>query len=67
MFYGCRNLKKIDGIDTWEFDDNNGIDMTNMFYNCINLTDIGDIDYWKNVVGCNDGMFHNCKQLTLPM
>lgn len=51
MFYDCKNLKKIDGIDTWEFDDNNRIDMTNMFYNCSNLTDIGDIDYWENVVG----------------
>ena len=66
MFYDCKNLKKIDSIDTWEFDDNNRINMTNMFYNCSNLTDIGDIDYWENVVGYKKGMFYNCKQLTLP-
>ena len=66
MFYDCKNLKKIYGIDTWEFDDNNRINMTNMFYNCSNLTDIGDIDYWENVVGYKKGMFYNCKQLTLP-
>ena len=67
MFFGCKNLKTINGIDTWEFEDNLRINMANMFYNCSNLTNIGDIDYWKNVVGYNNGMFYNCKQLTLPM
>ena len=67
MFYNCKNLKKIDGIDTWEFDDNNRIDMMNMFYNCSNLTNIGEKKKKKNVVGYNAGMFYNCKQLTLPM
>ena len=66
MFFGCQDLKTIKGIDTWEFDDNNRIDMMNMFYNCSYLTDIGDIDYWENVVGNKKGMFHNCQQLTLP-
>ena len=67
MFYYCKNLKKIDGIDTWEFDDNNRIDMTNMFCNCNNLTDIGDIDYWENVIRYKDGMFYLCNKLTRPM
>lgn len=68
MFYYCKNLKKIDGIDTWDFDDNNNkIDMTNMFCNCNNLTDIGDIDYWENVVRYKDGMFYRCNKLTPPM
>ena len=66
MFYNCKNLKKIDGIDTWEFDDNNRIDMMNMFYNCNDLTDIGDIDYWENVVGTKKGTLHDCQQLILP-
>ena len=66
MFFGCQDLKTIKGIDTWEFDDNNRINMANMFYNCSNLTDIGDIDYWKNVVDIKKGMFHNCQQLILP-
>ena len=70
MFFGCQNLEKIEGIDTWEFadfvDDDLRVDMTNMFYNCSNLTDIGDIDYWENAVGNKKGMFHNCKQLTPP-
>ena len=66
MFYYCKNLKKIDGIDTWEFKDDLRIDMTNMFCNCNNLTDIGDIDYWENVVRYKDGMFYLCNKLTRP-
>ena len=67
MFCGCKNLKKIDGIDTWDFKDNSRINMTNMFCNCNNLTDIGDIDYWENVVRYKDGMFYRCNKLTPPM
>ena len=67
MFYYCKNLKKIDGIDTWDFKDNSRIDMTNMFCNCNNLTDIGDIDYWENVIRYKDGMFYRCNKLTPPM
>ena len=66
MFCDCKNLKKIDGIDTWDFKDDSRINMTNMFCNCNNLTDIGDIDYWENVVGYTKGMFYNCQQLILP-
>ena len=67
MFCDCKNLKKIDGIDTWDFKDNSRINMTNMFCNCNNLTDIGDIDYWENVVRYKDGMFYRCNKLTPPM
>ena len=67
MFYDCKNLKKIDGIDTWDFKDNSRINMTNMFCNCNNLTDIGDIDYWENVIRYKDGMFYRCNKLTPPM
>ena len=67
MFCDCKNLKKIDGIDTWDFKDNSRIDMTNMFCNCNNLTDIGDIDYWENVIRYKDGMFYRCNKLTPPM
>lgn len=67
MFCDCKNLKKIDGIDTWDFKDDSRIDMTNMFCNCNNLTDIGDIDYWENVVRYKDGMFYRCNKLTPPM
>lgn len=67
MFCDCKNLKKIDGIDTWDFKDDSRIDMTNMFCNCNNLTDIGDIDYWENMVRYKDGMFYRCNKLTPPM
>ena len=67
MFCDCKNLKKIDGIDTWDFKDNSRINMTNMFCNCNNLTDIGDIDYWENVIRYKDGMFYRCNKLTPPM
>ena len=67
MFYYCKNLKKIDGIDTWDFKDNSRIDMRNMFCNCNNLTDIGDIDYWENAIRYKDGMFYRCNKLTPPM
>ena len=67
MFCDCKNLKKIDGIDTWDFKDDSRINMTNMFCNCNNLTDIGDIDYWENVIRYKDGMFYRCNKLTPPM
>ena len=66
MFFKCRNLMKIDGIDTWEFAHNSRIDMWNMFYDCCNLKDIGDIEYWGKVTGNIDKMFYNCNRLTLP-
>lgn len=66
MFYKCRNLMKIDGIDTWEFAHNSRIDMWNMFYDCCNLKDIGDIEYWGNITGNIDKMFYNCNRLTPP-
>lgn len=66
MFYNCKNLTRIDGLDTWDFVNNRSIDMSNMFYDCHNLNDIGDIEYWENATGNIDGMFYNCNSLTPP-
>ena len=66
MFYGCKNLKKIDGIDTWDFADNRRINMSNMFYECHNLNDIGDIEYWGSAAGDCTGMFYKCKHTIIP-
>ena len=66
MFYGCENLKKIDGIDTWDFGDNRRIEMANMFYECHNLNDIGDIEYWVSNAGDCSGMFYKCNHTIIP-
>ena len=69
VVHKCRNLMKIDGIDTWKFAKfahNSRINMLNMFYNCYNLKDIDDIEYWWNITGNIDQMFCNCNRLTPP-
>ena len=62
LFYGCMNLKSIDGISNWNVSNINNIEY--LFCNCSSLISLPDISMWNfNNLTNMEGVFLNCISL----
>ena len=62
MFYGCTNLKAIEGLEF--FDTSNVTEMTWMFGRCTSLTDVDLSSFNTSKLSSLDYMFFNCTALS---
>ena len=62
MFYGCGNLKTIEGIGTWNT--SNVTNMASMFRGCELLTSLDVSNWGTSKVADMGGLFADCRKLT---